>query len=55
VALVRTDVSYKSHKGPLGKPRIRAVDNAKMDFVKTGWSVVNWIGPSQDKTSGRLL
>jgi hypothetical protein len=38
-------------KRPLGRPRRRWVGNIKMDLVELGLSVVDWIGPVQDRYS----
>jgi hypothetical protein len=35
-------------KRPLGRPRCRWIDNIKMDLLKIGLSVVDWIGLAQD-------
>jgi hypothetical protein len=31
-------------KKPLGSPRLRGVDNSKMDLRKIEWDGVDWIG-----------
>jgi hypothetical protein len=31
-------------KRPLGRPRLRWMDNIKMDLLEIGLSVVDWIG-----------
>jgi hypothetical protein len=31
-------------KRPLGRPRLKWIDNIKMDLLEIGWSVVDWIG-----------
>jgi hypothetical protein len=36
-------------KTPLGGPRRRWIDNIKMDLLEIGLSVVDWIGPAQDR------
>jgi hypothetical protein len=36
-------------KRPLGRPRHRWIDNAKMDLLEIGLSVVDWIGLAQDR------
>jgi hypothetical protein len=35
-------------KRPLGRPRCRWIDNNKMDLLKIGLSVVDWIGTGGD-------
>jgi hypothetical protein len=37
-------------KRPLGIPRRRWIDNIKMDLLKIGLNVVDWIGLAQDGT-----
>jgi hypothetical protein len=32
---------------PLGKPRLRWVDDIRMDLVEVGWGDVNWISLAQ--------
>jgi hypothetical protein len=36
-------------KRPLGRPRHRWTVNIKMDLLKIGLSVVDWIGLAQDR------
>jgi hypothetical protein len=36
-------------KRPLGRPRHRWIDNIKMDLLKIGLNVVDWIGLAQDR------
>jgi hypothetical protein len=42
-------------KRPLGRPRLRWVDNIKMDLGEVGWSDVDWIGLAQDRNRWRAL
>jgi hypothetical protein len=42
-------------KRPLGRPRDRWLDNIKMDLLAIGLSVVDWIGPVQDRYTWRAL
>jgi hypothetical protein len=42
-------------KRPLGRRRHRWVDNIKMDLGELGWSVVDWIGLTQDRYRWRAL
>jgi hypothetical protein len=42
-------------KRPLGRPRRRRIDNIKMDLLKIGVSVVDWIGLAQDRYKWRAL
>jgi hypothetical protein len=34
---------------PLGRPRLRWLDNIRMDLVEVGWSDVDWIGLAQKR------
>jgi hypothetical protein len=34
---------------PLGRPRLRWLDNIRMDVVEIGWGDVDWIGQAQDR------
>jgi hypothetical protein len=40
---------------PLGRPRLRWLDNIRMDLVEVGWSDVDWIGLARDKDRWRAL
>jgi hypothetical protein len=40
---------------PLGRPRLRWVDNIRMDPVEVGWGDVDWIGLAQDRDKWRAL
>jgi hypothetical protein len=42
-------------KRPLGRPRLRWIDNIKMDLLEIGVSVVDWIGVAQDRYRWRAL
>jgi hypothetical protein len=42
-------------KRPLGRPRLRWIDNIKMDLLEVGLSVVDWIGLAQDRYRWRAL
>jgi hypothetical protein len=42
-------------KRPLGRPRRRWIDNIKIDLLKIGLNVVDWIGLAQDRYSWRAL
>jgi hypothetical protein len=33
----------------LGRPRLRWVDNIKIDFRETGWDGVDWVDLAQDR------
>jgi hypothetical protein len=42
-------------KKPLGRPRRSWIGNIKMDLLKIGLSVVDWIGLAQDRYRWRAL
>jgi hypothetical protein len=42
-------------KRPLGRPRLRWVDNIKMDLLEIGWGGVDSIGLAQDRDKWRGL
>jgi hypothetical protein len=42
-------------KRPVGRPRLRWIDNVKMDLVEKGLHVVDWIRLDQDRYRWRAL
>jgi hypothetical protein len=42
-------------KGLLGRPRLRWVDNIRMDLLELGWGELDWIGLAQDRKRWRAL
>jgi hypothetical protein len=42
-------------KTPLGRPRLRWVDNIKIDLREIEWDSVNWIDLAQDRDQWRTL
>jgi hypothetical protein len=50
-------VGNPEEKRPLGRPRLKWVDNIKIDLREIGWDGMVWIGSIWLKigTSGRLL
>jgi hypothetical protein len=42
-------------KRPLGRPRLKWVDNIRIDLVELGWGDVDWIGLVQDRNRWRAL
>jgi hypothetical protein len=42
-------------KRPLGRPKLRWVDNIKMDLGEMRWGGVDWIGHAQDRNRWRAL
>jgi hypothetical protein len=47
--LYRLLIGKPEGKRPLGRPRRRWIDNIKMDLLEIGLSVVDWIGPGQNR------
>jgi hypothetical protein len=48
-------VRYPEGKRSLGRPRLRCVDNIKMDLKEVGLGGVHWIGLAQDRYRWRAL
>jgi hypothetical protein len=48
-------VGKPEERRPLGRPRLRWVDNIRMDLVEVGWDDVDWIGLAQDRDRWRAL
>jgi hypothetical protein len=48
-------VGKPARKSPLGRPRLRWVDNIKMDVLEIGWGGVDWIGLAEDRDKWRAL
>jgi hypothetical protein len=42
-------------KRPLGKLRLKCVDNIKMNLSETGWDGMDWIYLAQDRDQWRAL
>jgi hypothetical protein len=42
-------------KRPLGRPRLRWVDNIRTDVRETGWGGMEWINLAQDRDQWRAL
>ena len=40
---------------PLGRPRLRWVDNIRMDLQEVGYGYMDWIGLAQDRDRWRTL
>jgi murein endopeptidase len=51
----RVLVGKQERKRPLGRPRLRWVDNIKMDLREIGWGGVDWIDMAQDRGQWRVL
>jgi hypothetical protein len=48
-------VGKSEGKRPLGRPRLRWVDNIRMDFGEVRWGDVDTIGLAQDRNRWRAL
>jgi hypothetical protein len=48
-------VGKPAGKRPLGRPRLRWVDNIRMGLGEVGWGDVGWIGMAQDRNRWRAL
>jgi hypothetical protein len=55
MSVCRLLVGKPERKRPLGRPRRRWIDNIKIDLLKIGFSVVEWIGLTQDRYRWRAL
>ena len=51
----RVLVGKQEGKRPLGRPRLRWVDNIRMDLQEVGCGYVDWIGLAQDRARWRTL
>jgi hypothetical protein len=48
-------VAKSEGKRPLGRPRHRWIDNIKVDLLRIGLNVVDWIGLAEDRYRWRAL
>jgi len=51
----RVLVGKPEGRRPLGRPRLRWVDNIRMDLQEVGCGYMNWIGLAQDRDRWRTL
>jgi hypothetical protein len=51
----RIFVGKSEGKTPLGRPRIRWVDNIKMDLREREWGGIEWMDLAQDRDQWRVL
>jgi hypothetical protein len=42
-------------KRPLGRPKLKWVDNIKMDLREIGWDDMDWIDVAQNRDQWRVL
>jgi hypothetical protein len=54
-SIYRLLVEKPDRKRPLGRPRHRWVDNAKMDVGEIGWRDIYWISLGQNTDKWRTL
>jgi hypothetical protein len=40
---------WESQKRPLGRPRLRWVDNIKIELREIGWGGMDWVDLAQDR------
>ena len=52
---VRVFLGKQEGRRPLGKPRLRLVDNIKMDLQEVGCGYMDWIGLDQDRNRWQTL
>ena len=55
MGVYRVFVGKPDGKRPLGRPRIRWVENIRMDLQEVGCGFMDWIGLAQDRNSWRTL
>jgi hypothetical protein len=48
-------VGKSKGRRPLGRPRLKCVDNNKMKLGEIGWGCVDWIDLAQDRDQWRAL
>ena len=48
-------VGKQEGRRPLGRPRLRWVDNIRLDLQEVGFGYMDWIGLAQDRDSWRTL
>ena len=55
IGVYRVLVGKPERRKPLGRPRLRWVDNIRMDLQEVGCWHVDWIGLAQDRDRWRTL
>jgi hypothetical protein len=48
-------LAKRERKRPLGRQRVRWLDNIKMNLRETGWGGMDWIDLAQDRDQRRAL
>jgi hypothetical protein len=48
-------VGNPEEKRPLGRPRLRWMNNIKMDLREIGWDSMDWVDLTQDRSQWRAL
>jgi hypothetical protein len=51
----RVLVGKPEGKRPLGRPRLRCVDNSRMDLQEVGCGYMDWFGLAQDRDRWQML
>jgi predicted small integral membrane protein len=51
----RLSVGKAEGRRPIGKLRLRWLDNIMIDLVGVGWGDVDWVGLTQDRDRWRAL
>jgi hypothetical protein len=51
----RLVIGGKARRRPLGRPRLRWVDNIRMDLGEVGWDDVDCIGLAKDKNRWKAV
>ena len=55
IVVYRVLMGKPEGRSPLGRPRLRWVDNIRMDLLEVGCGYMDWIGLAQDRDRWRTL